>query len=676
MGFNIFENHNLDFEVSLIKLNRKREGDDVTDVIEDTIAIEQSAILNLEINESSLSMGATGTITINNLGNFFERFKITTNSPNDLYVAISIKDVELDGVEVPETEKVIKVVGLVNSTAAGSKDIIDNIVIFKFEEAFVAATRKTSLRYFFRNNFISSSDSQDVLSLAEAFNANVYKLKSSDSIIAGDSDVPNVQHDIKTTEDVKLKDSTDNTSVYDALNIMLKESTIGEHASGERTAGRIPYFRFVNTIEGDQVVRKLKFAPFISDKHIELMSTVLSKGEGDFSSVYLEKFSTGPDTEINPLDPNTSMYNKLEQYNITRADSGQLREKVWGDYMYMNSLPTADFAHVEQNKKYFSEIISDFHNVDLNGQDVGLNIPLLDRSETRIFPVFYNTLSTNHSAEEAGIQQINLVANTVIRSFLTINETISFTSKGNVIRQPNKFIWIERDTDYEEEDIQKLWYVNSVTHKFKDGKYTTDVIATKLFGDTSAADVAAAITADGRFDRSQAVKDVQRFLDSLQDNFIEPQGPPSPEEQAHNQRVDDLFLGKEEEPQRVGPPAEVDVIQRPVTLGPGTSTTSNNREDVPNFYPTFGSSEDTTSIVYNTKLNRQRGEAESDAARIAQRQEAAATVRDLDEFITGGQLNAQRSGESPAPERAAGNPSSNNDNGGRMDMSDLFLNLK
>ena len=76
-----------------------------------------------------------------------------------------------------------------------------------------------------------------------------------------------------------------------------------------------------------------------------------------------------------------------------------------------------------------------------------------------------------------------------LRSFATINETISFTVKGSIIRQPNKFIWIERGAD--EEDYKKLWYVNSVTHRFGEGKYTTDIIATKLFGDTTAAAIEA-----------------------------------------------------------------------------------------------------------------------------------------------------------------------------------------
>ena len=70
-----------------------------------------------------------------------------------------------------------------------------------------------------------------------------------------------------------------------------------------------------------------------------------------------------------------------------------------------------------------------------------------------------------------------------MKSFLTLNESITLDVKGSVYREPNKFIWIEQGKD--EEDYKKLWYVNSVTHKFKDGKFRNKIVATKIFGDTS-----------------------------------------------------------------------------------------------------------------------------------------------------------------------------------------------
>jgi len=135
MSLNVFENTNLDFEVSLIKLDRRLNKDAIEDVVDSVIPIDAAAILNLDITESSLSMGAKGSITISNKFNILERLDIATNSPNDLYVAIKITDTDLNKTDIDDTNKVVTVIGLVNTTAAGSLNIVDNILIFKWEEA-------------------------------------------------------------------------------------------------------------------------------------------------------------------------------------------------------------------------------------------------------------------------------------------------------------------------------------------------------------------------------------------------------------------------------------------------------------------------------------------------------------------------------------------------------------
>ena len=506
MSLNIFENTNLDFEVSLIKLDRSNTGDKIADVVKITLPIDSSAILNLEINESSLTMGAKGSITINNKFNILDSLNISTNSPNDLYVAISIKDIELDKIEIPETDKVVTLIGLVNNTTAGSLDIINNILIFNWEEAFVAATRKTQLEYFTgkgKGLGIETLKQVNVKQLAEAFNDHIYKLKSENWIsVPGGTLSPNVKHDLKVTPGA-------NVSVYDAIQGMLKESTKGSPASartqgsagveflqGEEaasvedtssTVGKVTYFRFVNWEGRDgKVRRKLKYDAFLSDRHIEFIKAVFENDDiGDFSDVYTEKFSIGPLAGVSLFDPNTDIYNKIETYNITRANIGRLREEVWGDYQITNANGNPDPSVYTTKSKKFADLEIEFIERDLGGLKVSVNLPLLDQKELRVFQVGINTMNSARLTGASNLQQQNRIAQTVIKSFLTIGETINFTVKGRIIRQPNKFIWIDHEGDSGEEDYKKLWYVNSVTHKFGDGKYNTDIIATKIFGDTT-----------------------------------------------------------------------------------------------------------------------------------------------------------------------------------------------
>ena len=286
MSLTVFENHNLDFRVSLIKMQRKLVGERVKDVIENVVELNAGSVLDLEFTESSLTMGVKGSISIDSTFNVLERLDISTNSPDDMYVAFEIVDTELKEVELPEETKVLTAICLVKGTASTSQGPINNAITFAFEEAFVASSRLTQVQYFDGKGVdIGLGDilnNTDALQLASDWNNKVYKLKSEENITAPSAQ-PNTKHNIKIQE-------KHNVGVYDALVKMVKESGVG---SG---VGKTPYMRFVNAIgaEGD-VKRLLKYDAFLTDKHVEF-ATAVKNGEvtGDYSDVYTEKFFLGP----------------------------------------------------------------------------------------------------------------------------------------------------------------------------------------------------------------------------------------------------------------------------------------------------------------------------------------------------------------------------------------------
>ena len=475
MSLTTFENHNLDFKVSLIKMKRKLDGERIKEVIDDVVELNNGSVLDLEFSESSLAMGIKGAVTISNDNKVLERFNITTNSPDDLYVAFEINDVELEEANVPKERKVLTAICLISGTGSVTAGPIQNAIIFAFEEAFVASTRLTQCQYFDgKGADIGLGDilnNTNALDLASDYNNKIYKLKSEDNITAP-SEQPNTRHNIK------IQDKHD-VGVYDALVKMVKESGIGE------AVGKTPYMRFVNAIGADgEVKRLLKYDAFLTDKHVEFASSVKAgKVNGDYSSVYTEKFFLGPFADAASNDPNASINNRIEDYNITRADLSSLRQKVWGDYNVNNSLPITDPGRIAIVHKSFFDLQIEFIERELGGEDLECHLPLLPGAELRDFHFDVNTLSTDDDANEA-INQVNQrISNTVMKSFLTLNESITFTVKGAVYREPNKFIWIDRGVD--EEDYKKLWYVNSVTHKFQNGQFRNQIIATKIFGDTS-----------------------------------------------------------------------------------------------------------------------------------------------------------------------------------------------
>ena len=475
MSLTVFENHNLDFKVTLIKMKRKLDGERIKEVVEDIVELNNGSVLDLEFSESSLAMGIKGSVVISNENKVLDRFNISSNSPDDLYIAFEIRDVELADVSFPEENKVLTSINLVNSTGAATNGPVSNAVMFVFEEAFVAATKLTQCQYFDGKGVdIGLGDilnNTNALELASDYNNKIYKLKSEENITAPSAE-PNTRHNIK------IQDKHD-VGVYDALVKMVKETGVG---SG---VGKTPYMRFINAIGADgNVKRLLKYDAFLTDRHVEF-ATAVKAGvvEGDFSDVYTEKFFLGPFADAMPTDPNASINNRIEDYNITRANLSELRQKVWGDYNVNNALPITDPGRIAIVHKSFFDLQIEFLERELGGEDLECNLPLLPGAELRDFHFDVNTLDTTDSALEASNQVYQRISNTVMKSFITLNESISFTVKGAVYREPNKFIWIEQGK--EEEDYKKLWYVNSVSHKFKEGKYRTQIVATKIFGDTS-----------------------------------------------------------------------------------------------------------------------------------------------------------------------------------------------
>lgn len=481
MSFNIFENTNLDFDVSIIKMSRTRGADKkIKDIIESVTPIDAAALLSLDLRESSLAMGFVGSVTINNKFKILDNLDITTNSPNNIYIAIKITDRELQQItDIPAEDKCITLLGVINNTSSGTIDIIDSIVIFQFEEAFITALKQTQIL----NNFYNLENT-DVISLANRFNKDIFKLSDGDTIVTEDSLTPNVKHNIKTA--FNNHDGED-PSVYDAMQEMLKESTAGE----EGYPGRVSYFRFVNRLSNfedsnSEVIRQLQFGPFLSDRHLQFVKSVLENNlTGDYSDVYTEKFTLGPFAEADS-DPNTSLYNKIESYNISRANTGELKETIWGDYRVDQTTPSQDHALFTPATHPFSKIQKDFIRINLPNLPVGLNLPIYETQDLKDLHIKFNDTSNIFATSRSIIQNDNKIANLVHKSFLTIVETITFKVKGSVIRRPNAFIWIENGR--EEEPYKKLWYVNSVEHVFASGKYTTKIVATKIFGDVTLKD--------------------------------------------------------------------------------------------------------------------------------------------------------------------------------------------
>jgi len=66
-----------------------------------------------------------------------------------------------------------------------------------------------------------------------------------------------------------------------------------------------------------------------------------------------------------------------------------------------------------------------------------------------------------------------------------LNQAVQFVANGLTIRQPGKYIFIDRITSTGEKNpfddrFLGQWLINKVTHYFTKREYSTDIIATKI----------------------------------------------------------------------------------------------------------------------------------------------------------------------------------------------------
>jgi len=491
MSFNILGDHGLDIEILILKMIRRLEDGQLIERIDQTIPIDLSAISSLKIEDSLMNVGMNGAIEINNQSSILDQLGIAAKSSDDLYISITIKDKDLEELGLEPHLSKIEFLGLIEKTVTGSANYQDNIIIFQFEEAFVAEMKHTSW-----DNFLNDSQIEDTLSvtnLVEAYYTEVWKKKNNIDGVIVDTSEGMPTNDLPMIANTKIKRPREE-SFYEVFMRTLSRTNAASVVSAGGfsipTSGTryLPSFRFTN---GKNGIRVMKFKPYFSDRHREFIEEVRLEGiqgaSNDYRDVYTEKFTCGPLAQVNAaLDPNTNWHNRIEGESITRPDVGTLREEVWTNYLQIRGSERDafnddfDIANAFIDIHTYAEVVKSFIEDELALKDAGVNLPLIDaKSQTK---KYVYTPADGEYSDEAILTELY---NKLKSSFVTVNEQISFTCKGAIYRTPGKFIWIERSANSGESLLEKLWYVNSIEHSIIDGNYQTEIIANRMFGDNT-----------------------------------------------------------------------------------------------------------------------------------------------------------------------------------------------
>ena len=185
MSFNILGDHGLDINITILKMVRRLEGEQLVEKIEQAIPIDVSAISSLKIDDNLMRAGMFGAIEINNQTSILDQLGIATKSSDDLYISVLIKDDALEKAGLKPYQAKIDFLGLIEKTVTGSANFQDNVIIFQFEEAFIAEMRHTSWENFLRDSQLS--EDQSVTDLVKNYYDIVWKKKNdtiaSDAVI-------------------------------------------------------------------------------------------------------------------------------------------------------------------------------------------------------------------------------------------------------------------------------------------------------------------------------------------------------------------------------------------------------------------------------------------------------------------------------------------------------------
>ena len=484
MSFNILGDHKLDIDIKLIKrVDGKKDQ---------TFDIELSSINSLQIDDNLMRMGLYGVIEINNKANILDTLGISSGYADDLFIAISIKDLELSKVDSIEPHQLkVEFLGLIEKTTTASANFEDNIIMFEFEEAVVADMHHTAWDNFIKTIPEIPREGYNVVELAKVFyNTTWLKTNKSATLKEIVEERPGLSEYLP---DVRLKPQIVQTRNNDSLHKVLQNLLKCTKAMSTvpKFTGFIPFlsyslpsFRFNNTENGRQLI----FKPYFTDKHRAFIEEVREKGlqgkETDFSEVYTEKFTFGPFAKIAGFtDRNTNWHNSIEGETITRPDTGTLMEKVWTNFHLVDGYRPEESSFTDVAKQgdeilSYAKVASNFVKEELGLESrPGVNLPLIDPNHQKK-QFIYKMGDINTPDTETARR--NRVHNRITKSFVTVNEQIEFECKGAIYRTPGKFIWIERTK--ETTQLEKLWYVNSIQHSIIDGKYTTKIIANNFFG--------------------------------------------------------------------------------------------------------------------------------------------------------------------------------------------------
>mgnify|MGYP003632751681 CR=1 FL=1 len=501
------QDNNLDAEIYLVSVDRETNESEY-------LPIDLSSINYFEIRDDLINFGLTGNITFPNWGELLSKLKLGMGSqiknPGEQYIAIQVYDMDLPGEKFDNNG--YRFLANAKSSASLMSNVVDVKQTLELEEDLTSLLKKISWEIFLLNNDITKIEAggpiteilNNILTLATTNRFSV-----SDSLISrgtiGSSSYASgrasLQANVKIINFLESEISTAardrNKSIYELVQNLYNHTVLEANESqlirgSEPSKIILPLLKtkYIDSPAGEggfngPPERHIEFSDLLSPKHIEFIDSYKANVTGKekdtmgrpyFSDVYMEEFGIAPVRS----NSNSSIHNQIEDYNLIQPDINNLRQTIWGSYTYLDQ---QDVGIVNQTEiQTFNYFKAKFENAVLGGNKS--NLPYIKKEEQKLFkrmpvakPVGVDIVVEGHWLNK--YKDLN----TILKSFIYLNETIVFNVKGKMYRRPGKFITIKGDISPSR--VEEIWYVTNVRHKFENGNYENEITAVRFLGNGS-----------------------------------------------------------------------------------------------------------------------------------------------------------------------------------------------
>ncbi len=483
------QDNNLDAEISLVSIDRETGEAEY-------LPIDLSSVNYFEIREDLINFGLTGNITFPNWGELLSKLKLGMGSQiknaGEQYITIQVRDLDLP--DQAYRNNGYRFLASTKSSTSLMSNVVDIKQSLEIEEDLTSLLKKISWEVFIESLSKQKVDLQLNTNIAAALSNILEKATENNfeisptlinrtkinNLVIRDNIIIN---DFNTDFGTKAND--EELSLYELVQNLFNHIIFGNngaifdkfHDGITDSQINLPLLKTAgsaSTQEGEDG-RFLEFSELLTPKHIEFINDYKGTSSGTvkkkdyYTDVYTEEFAIAPVKS----NSNSSIHNHIEDYNLIQPDINNLRQTLWGTYKYVDQAegdPTRTTLSPERDFNFFKTLFE----ISVLGKNKS-NLPFIPKQEQKKFT------RKPFGQQQNNVYALSLDLNIVLKSFIFLNETIVFKTKGKMYRRPGKFITIKGDISPSR--AEEIWYITNVRHIFENGYYKNEITAVRFLSD-------------------------------------------------------------------------------------------------------------------------------------------------------------------------------------------------